>query len=77
MFDLNDLGKLLIIFGVAVAALGLLLVAAQRLPFVGRLPGDIAMRGEGFSCFIPIATSIVLSIVLTVILNIVLRLLNR
>ena len=77
MFDLTDLGKLLIIVGFAIAALGLLLVAAQRLPFVGRLPGDIAIRGEGFACFIPIATSIVLSIVLTVTLNVVLRLLHR
>jgi hypothetical protein len=47
------------------------------LPWLGRLPGDIRIEREGFGCFIPIVTSILLSLLLTVLLNVVIRLLNR
>ncbi len=77
MFDFGDLGKILVIFGLVVVGLGVWLIMFQRVPFIGRLPGDISVQGQGFSCFVPLATSIVLSILLTVILNIALRLLNR
>jgi hypothetical protein len=43
----------------------------------GRLPGDIHIERDGFSCFIPLATSIILSLLLTLALNILLRFLNR
>ncbi len=77
MFDFSDFGKLLVIVGVSIVALGVLFIVFQRVPFVGRLLGDIAIEGRGFSCFFPLATSIILSIVLTIILNVLLRLLNR
>jgi len=56
------MGKLLVFVGLAVAALGLLIMAG--VPF-GRLPGDIYVRRGSFSFYFPIATSIVLSIILT------------
>ncbi|MCA1555043.1 MAG: DUF2905 domain-containing protein, partial [Chloroflexi bacterium] len=77
MFDVGDMGKLLVMFGVVIVVLGLALSLFGRVPFFGRLPGDLALQGQGVSCFVPIVSSIVLSIVLTFLLNLVLRLLNR
>ena len=77
MFDLSDLGKLFILFGGVIVVLGVVLALFGRVPFVGQSPGDIGVRAQGFSCFFPIASSIVLSVVLTLLLNLVLRLFNR
>jgi hypothetical protein len=71
------MGKLLIVAGLVILGVGLLLVLAPRIPFLGRLPGDIFVRRDGFSLYIPIVTSIILSIVLTIVLNIGLRLFRR
>ncbi len=77
MFDFSDLGKVLILFGGIIVVLGVGFALFGRVPFIGRLPGDISVQGQSFSCFFPIVSSIVLSIVLTIVLNFVLRLLNR
>ncbi len=76
MFGFGELGRALIAFGVLIAVAGFVLVLAGRLP-VARLPGDIAVQGNGFSCLIPLATSLLISIILTVILSIITRLFNR
>lgn len=52
-----------------IVVLGLLLSVVGRVPFIGRLPGDIELRGEGWTVYIPIATSIVLSVVLSLLLG--------
>jgi hypothetical protein len=44
---------------------------------LGRLPGDIRIEREGFSCYFPIATMLVLSLLLTLLLNVIVRFLNR
>jgi len=76
--DLPSLGKWIAVVGVVLVLLGggLWLLGRIGLP-LGRLPGDLRFEGEGFSCFFPLATMILLSIVLTVVLNIILRLMNR
>jgi hypothetical protein len=56
------MGKLLLLFGLGIAGLGLLMLLG--VPF-GRLPGDIQVRRGNFTFYFPLATSIVLSIVLT------------
>jgi len=56
------MGKLLIIIGLVIVALGLLV--AMGLPF-GRLPGDVTVRRGNFTFYFPIVTSIVISVVLT------------
>jgi ABC-type tungstate transport system substrate-binding protein len=69
---LGDLGKLLIIAGVAIAAVGLLLLVGGRLPFrPGRLPGDVSYQGRHGSFYFPIVTCIVLSVALTLIMWII------
>ena len=73
MADLGSLGKLLIVAGVALAGLGLLLLVAGRIPFAGRLPGDVVIERGNWSFYFPLATSILLSLLLTLLLNLFAR----
>ncbi len=63
---MNELGKVLIFFGVLLAVFGVILVLGSRwhLP-MGRLPGDIVYRGKNATVYFPIVTSILISIVLS------------
>ncbi len=65
-----QLGKILVIVGVVLAALGLLVMAGSRFSFwgLGRLPGDIAYKGKNLSFYFPIVTCLALSILLTLVL---------
>lgn len=70
MTDLQPLGKILIIFGIVVTAIGLILWSGDRLSFLrflGRLPGDIAIEKENFKFYFPLATSILVSVILSLI----------
>ena len=61
-------GKLVVIAGIALVAVGALLMAGSRLGFlgsVGRLPGDIAYKGRNVSFYFPVATCLILSVVVT------------
>jgi hypothetical protein len=70
-------GKLMMILGAALLLLGGLLWLLSKAPFLGHLPGDIRVERPGFTCLIPLVSSIILSIVLTILLNVVVRLFNR
>jgi hypothetical protein len=65
---MSDLGRMLIVLGVVVALLGVVLVLAGRVPWLGRLPGDLHVQRDGWSFHFPLGTSILLSLVLTVLL---------
>ena len=69
--DLGSLGRILLVAGLAIAVLGLVLVLAGRVPFLGRLPGDVTVRGDGWTVYAPLATSLVLSLLLTAVLSLV------
>ena len=64
---MSEIGKLLIVFGVLIAIVGVAIVLAGRLPWIGRLPGDIHVQRGHFTFYFPLATSIVASIVLTLV----------
>ena len=66
---MDSLAKMLILCGVVLALLGGLLLFAGKIPFLGRLPGDIVVRRENWSFYFPLTTSIVISIVLTLLLS--------
>ena len=66
---IDSLGKMLILFGVVLALLGGLLLLAGKIPFLGRLPGDIVVRREHWSFYFPLTTSIVISILLTLLFS--------
>jgi hypothetical protein len=67
------LGRLLILFGVVAIVAGVLLLLLPRVPWLGRLPGDVVVQRERFTLYVPLATSLVLSIVLTILLNLFFR----
>jgi hypothetical protein len=62
------LGKSLIIVGLLITLVGVLLTIAGKIPWIGRLPGDIFIKRENFTFYFPLATSIVISIILSLIL---------
>lgn len=74
---LETMGKWLMVIGGALVLLGGLIWLLSKVPFLGQLPGDIRIERPGFTCMIPLASSIILSILLTILLNIIVRLLNR
>jgi hypothetical protein len=61
------MAKVLILAGVVLVAVGLMVLAAQRFG-LGRLPGDIVIERDGFTLYLPIATSLIVSLVLTLVL---------
>jgi DUF2905 family protein len=69
--ELAQFGRVLVLIGAMILGFGVLLVLADRVPFIGRLPGDIRVSGDGWTIYAPLATSIVLSVLLTVILSLV------
>lgn len=68
MFELNSVGKVLMIFGAILFILGGLFLLGGKIPWIGRLPGDIYVQKKNFIFFFPIATSILLSLALWAIL---------
>lgn len=62
---MTDVGKLLIAFGLLIAAVGVVVLVVGRVPWVGRLPGDIRIHGERWSFYFPLTTSILVSLALT------------
>lgn len=63
------LGRILIVFGLMLVAAGVLLTIGERLPIkLGRLPGDILIRGKNSVFYFPLATSLLLSVLLTLVL---------
>lgn len=68
-----EIGRWLIVVGILVAALGALLLLFDRVPWLGRLPGDIRIERGNVRIYVPLATSLLLSVVLTVLLNLFFR----
>jgi hypothetical protein len=69
----RDWGVVLIVVGLLVAAAGAALLFLDRLPGLGRLPGDVVIERGRWTFLVPITTMIVVSIVLTLLLNLFLR----
>jgi Protein of unknown function (DUF2905) len=64
---IQHIGKFLIIFGVIIIAIGGFLLISGKIPWVGKLPGDIIVQRKNFTFYFPLATSILLSLLLTLI----------
>lgn len=65
MFDL--FGKFFILFGIIFILFGLFLSFFEKIPFLGKLPGDILIKKENFVFYFPITSSLLLSLILTLI----------
>lgn len=68
MNEFFHFGKVLIVIGLILAAVGLLLVLGGKIPWIGRLPGDFLYKGKNVTFYFPLATSILVSIILSLIL---------
>jgi len=70
---MRDLGKMLLGFGALMVCLGLILLVAGnlpgRIPWLGRLPGDIHIQRGSWSLYFPLATCLVISVVLTLLFS--------
>ncbi|MBI2847266.1 MAG: DUF2905 domain-containing protein [Chloroflexi bacterium] len=77
MTGMEGIGKALLIMGLAFAFIGLVLIFGGRIPFFGKLPGDIMIQRGGFTFYFPIVTFILLSLVLTIVLNVIFGLFRK
>jgi Protein of unknown function (DUF2905) len=68
---MNDLAKGLILLGAVLIAVGFILLFFQKVPFLGKLPGDILIKRENFTFYFPLATSIVVSLLISLILYVI------
>lgn len=67
------MGKIIIVTGLVIVGIGLVVYFSDRIPGLGRLPGDIAIKRENFSFYFPLGTSILLSVIITLILWLIRR----
>jgi ribose/xylose/arabinose/galactoside ABC-type transport system permease subunit len=65
--DRHYLGKFLIVLGVIVIAVGGLLLFSGKIPWIGRLPGDILIQKKNYTFYFPLATSIIISVIITLV----------
>ena len=65
---MSDLGRLLILIGVILVVVGAAFLLAPKIPWLGKLPGDISYKRGNFSFYFPLGTCILISIILTLIL---------
>jgi hypothetical protein len=72
--EIHGFGRLLITLGLALLAVGVVLVLAPKIPLLGRLPGDLLFRKGGVTIFVPLVTMLLLSLALTVLVNLFARL---
>lgn len=68
MEQFNGIGKVLIFVGIAMVLLGAVLLLLPKIPFLGKLPGDIFIERKNVSFYFPLATSIMLSILVSLVL---------
>jgi Protein of unknown function (DUF2905) len=68
---MNDVGKILIAFGLLIVLAGVVLVLVGRVPWIGRLPGDIHLQRGNWTFYFPLATSLLLSLVLTLVFYVI------
>lgn len=68
MFDVSNFGKILIFAGMILTIAGILFVFGPKIPWLGKLPGDIYIKKENFTFYFPLATSILLSVILSIIM---------
>ncbi|OGP80552.1 MAG: hypothetical protein A2Z40_00840 [Deltaproteobacteria bacterium RBG_19FT_COMBO_60_16] len=62
------IGKFLIVVGLVVVGAGLLLLLSDKIPWLGRLPGDITIKRDNITFFFPLATCILISVIVSLIL---------
>ena len=62
------LGKSLIIFGLIIIVFGIIITFAGKIPWLGRIPGDIQIKRDNFTFYFPLATCILVSVIVSLLL---------
>jgi hypothetical protein len=70
--EIQSLGKIILVMGIFLVVFGSLIILSPKIPFIGRLPGDILIKRDNFTVFFPLASSIIISLIITIILNLLL-----
>lgn len=65
MHDFSSLGKILVVIGVLTVITGIFIMFIGKIPFIGKLPGDIYIQKKNFTFYFPLGTSIIISIILS------------
>ncbi len=65
---MSELGRFMIVIGVILVIVGVVFLVAPKLPWLGRLPGDISYKRGNFSFYFPLGTCILISVILTLIM---------
>ena len=73
MSGFEGIGKIITIVGIILVVLGLIFVLGDRIPFLGKLPGDILIKKGSISFYFPVITFLLVSVILTIIINFILR----
>ncbi len=68
---MSELARILILLGAVLIVIGLVMLGIQKLPFAGRLPGDIVIKRENFTFYFPLVTGIIVSILISLILYLI------
>ncbi len=68
---IESLGRMLILIGVVAIVIGAIFVLFGRVPWIGRLPGDIIIKRGNFTFYFPIVTMLLLSLILTILFNLI------
>jgi hypothetical protein len=70
---MDVIGKSLIAFGILLTVVGAIMLFAGKVPWLGRLPGDIQVEGKHYTIYFPIVTCLLLSVLLSLVFWIVSR----
>lgn len=66
--EIQTLGKMIIVLGIFLVVIGVIIILAPKIPYIGRLPGDIYIKRDNFVFYFPLVSSILVSIILSLIL---------
>ena len=66
---LSTLGRFLVFVGIIIILIAIVLIFSEKIPWIGRLPGDILIKRGKWTFYFPLATSIILSILITLLMN--------
>ncbi|MGH9386149.1 MAG: DUF2905 domain-containing protein [Vicinamibacterales bacterium] len=65
---MSNIGRMLMLMGVLLVVVGALLTLGSKIPWLGRLPGDIVIERKNFSFYFPLMTSIIISVILSILM---------
>ncbi len=66
-FSLQPFGKILIVIGIIIIVIGILFMYGIKIPFIGKLPGDIIVKKKNFTFYFPLTTLIIINLLLLLI----------